>query len=170
MIRRPPRSTQGVSSAASDVYKRQTQAPYPLGPPSMPHQSTIPSSATLVSPQVTSPSRVSPCPLQPRVAFRDAPRPTNVNPPSSVIRPVPLATSPSATMPSRRSRTSQSAPRLPSTTAPAKRASLPSSHDSSSTLRSLGRIIPAHSHSDYNRRDFTRSAVPGSVYSLKVTF
>ena len=25
MIRRPPRSTQGVSSAASDVYKRQTQ-------------------------------------------------------------------------------------------------------------------------------------------------
>ncbi|GAB5802461.1 hypothetical protein JMUB7516_27390 [Staphylococcus aureus] len=24
MIRRPPRSTQGVSSAASDVYKRQT--------------------------------------------------------------------------------------------------------------------------------------------------
>ena len=27
MIRRPPRSTQGVSSAASDVYKRQTGAP-----------------------------------------------------------------------------------------------------------------------------------------------
>eukprot|EP00831_Metopus_contortus_P081117 TRINITY_DN8457_c0_g1_i1.p2 TRINITY_DN8457_c0_g1~~TRINITY_DN8457_c0_g1_i1.p2 ORF type:complete len:173 (+),score=28.28 TRINITY_DN8457_c0_g1_i1:105-623(+) len=26
MIRRPPRSTQGVSSAASDVYKRQTQS------------------------------------------------------------------------------------------------------------------------------------------------
>ena len=26
MIRRPPRSTQGVSSAASDVYKRQEQA------------------------------------------------------------------------------------------------------------------------------------------------
>ena len=26
MIRRPPRSTQGVSSAASDVYKRQVQA------------------------------------------------------------------------------------------------------------------------------------------------
>ena len=25
MIRRPPRSTQGVSSAASDVYKRQVQ-------------------------------------------------------------------------------------------------------------------------------------------------
>ena len=27
MIRRPPRSTQGVSSAASDVYKRQSQGP-----------------------------------------------------------------------------------------------------------------------------------------------
>ena len=27
MIRRPPRSTQGVSSAASDVYKRQQQQP-----------------------------------------------------------------------------------------------------------------------------------------------
>eukprot|EP00831_Metopus_contortus_P018624 TRINITY_DN17958_c0_g1_i1.p2 TRINITY_DN17958_c0_g1~~TRINITY_DN17958_c0_g1_i1.p2 ORF type:complete len:100 (-),score=16.99 TRINITY_DN17958_c0_g1_i1:346-645(-) len=27
MIRRPPRSTQGVSSAASDVYKRQSQTP-----------------------------------------------------------------------------------------------------------------------------------------------
>ena len=26
MIRRPPRSTQGVSSAASDVYKRQPKA------------------------------------------------------------------------------------------------------------------------------------------------
>ena len=29
MIRRPPRSTQGVSSAASDVYKRQESACYP---------------------------------------------------------------------------------------------------------------------------------------------
>eukprot|EP00831_Metopus_contortus_P076110 TRINITY_DN7007_c0_g1_i2.p2 TRINITY_DN7007_c0_g1~~TRINITY_DN7007_c0_g1_i2.p2 ORF type:complete len:137 (+),score=33.03 TRINITY_DN7007_c0_g1_i2:121-531(+) len=29
MIRRPPRSTQGVSSAASDVYKRQVQIHYP---------------------------------------------------------------------------------------------------------------------------------------------
>ena len=28
MIRRPPRSTQGVSSAASDVYKRQTTPPH----------------------------------------------------------------------------------------------------------------------------------------------
>eukprot|EP00831_Metopus_contortus_P032189 TRINITY_DN26068_c0_g1_i1.p3 TRINITY_DN26068_c0_g1~~TRINITY_DN26068_c0_g1_i1.p3 ORF type:complete len:138 (+),score=6.08 TRINITY_DN26068_c0_g1_i1:136-549(+) len=30
MIRRPPRSTQGVSSAASDVYKRQLQSQQPL--------------------------------------------------------------------------------------------------------------------------------------------
>eukprot|EP00831_Metopus_contortus_P023290 TRINITY_DN20564_c0_g1_i3.p3 TRINITY_DN20564_c0_g1~~TRINITY_DN20564_c0_g1_i3.p3 ORF type:complete len:100 (-),score=17.17 TRINITY_DN20564_c0_g1_i3:183-482(-) len=35
MIRRPPRSTQGVSSAASDVYKRQVSlqyGPYDNGP------------------------------------------------------------------------------------------------------------------------------------------
>eukprot|EP00831_Metopus_contortus_P021513 TRINITY_DN19631_c0_g1_i2.p2 TRINITY_DN19631_c0_g1~~TRINITY_DN19631_c0_g1_i2.p2 ORF type:complete len:100 (+),score=26.10 TRINITY_DN19631_c0_g1_i2:79-378(+) len=32
MIRRPPRSTQGVSSAASDVYKRQTQSTWDLNP------------------------------------------------------------------------------------------------------------------------------------------
>eukprot|EP00831_Metopus_contortus_P077295 TRINITY_DN7218_c0_g2_i1.p1 TRINITY_DN7218_c0_g2~~TRINITY_DN7218_c0_g2_i1.p1 ORF type:complete len:158 (-),score=27.99 TRINITY_DN7218_c0_g2_i1:19-492(-) len=31
MIRRPPRSTQGVSSAASDVYKRQTQSTWDFG-------------------------------------------------------------------------------------------------------------------------------------------
>eukprot|EP00831_Metopus_contortus_P000932 TRINITY_DN10336_c0_g1_i1.p1 TRINITY_DN10336_c0_g1~~TRINITY_DN10336_c0_g1_i1.p1 ORF type:complete len:158 (+),score=60.38 TRINITY_DN10336_c0_g1_i1:85-558(+) len=31
MIRRPPRSTQGVSSAASDVYKRQTQSTWDAG-------------------------------------------------------------------------------------------------------------------------------------------
>eukprot|EP00831_Metopus_contortus_P030912 TRINITY_DN25294_c0_g3_i5.p1 TRINITY_DN25294_c0_g3~~TRINITY_DN25294_c0_g3_i5.p1 ORF type:complete len:106 (-),score=34.98 TRINITY_DN25294_c0_g3_i5:46-363(-) len=31
MIRRPPRSTQGVSSAASDVYKRQTQSTWVSG-------------------------------------------------------------------------------------------------------------------------------------------
>jgi len=30
MIRRPPRSTQGVSSAASDVYKRQIKSPLDL--------------------------------------------------------------------------------------------------------------------------------------------
>ena len=30
MIRRPPRSTQGVSSAASDVYKRQVNQPVPV--------------------------------------------------------------------------------------------------------------------------------------------
>ena len=30
MIRRPPRSTQGVSSAASDVYKRQTYGKYEI--------------------------------------------------------------------------------------------------------------------------------------------
>ena len=35
---------------------------------------------------------------------------------------------------------------------------------------SSGRIIPAHSHLDYNRRDFSRSAVPGSVINLKVTY
>ena len=33
-----------------------------------------------------------------------------------------------------------------------------------------GRIVPANSHKDYNRRDFSRSAVPGSVYSSKVTY
>ena len=33
MIRRPPRSTQGVSSAASDVYKRQEQIDFQLAPP-----------------------------------------------------------------------------------------------------------------------------------------
>ena len=33
MIRRPPRSTQGVSSAASDVYKRQIFAPGVFTPP-----------------------------------------------------------------------------------------------------------------------------------------
>eukprot|EP00831_Metopus_contortus_P030454 TRINITY_DN2496_c0_g1_i10.p1 TRINITY_DN2496_c0_g1~~TRINITY_DN2496_c0_g1_i10.p1 ORF type:complete len:184 (-),score=42.73 TRINITY_DN2496_c0_g1_i10:4-555(-) len=32
MIRRPPRSTQGVSSAASDVYKRQTQSTWEKKP------------------------------------------------------------------------------------------------------------------------------------------
>ena len=32
MIRRPPRSTQGVSSAASDVYKRQRGYIFPINP------------------------------------------------------------------------------------------------------------------------------------------
>ena len=31
-------------------------------------------------------------------------------------------------------------------------------------------IRPVHSISDYNRRDFTRSSIPGSVYNLHVKF
>ena len=51
---------------------------------------------------------------------------------------------------------------------PVKQESTLSSADVNPT--SSAPIRPAHSISDYNRRDFTRSAVPGSVYSLYVKY
>ena len=53
-----------------------------------------------------------------------------------------------------------SPPLLDRDSLPATTASVPSS----------SRIVPAHSHSNYNRRAFSRSAVPSSVFNLKVTF
>ena len=55
-----------------------------------------------------------------------------------------------------------------SSTVPAKRESIPSL-DSVSTKLSAP-IRPAHSISDYNRRDFSRFAVPGSVFNLHVKY
>ena len=64
---------------------------------------------------------------------------------------------------------------------PAKQASVPSTADhspsvspvvasSASSMPSSGHIIPAHSISDYTRRDFSRSAHPGSVFNLHVKY
>ena len=75
-------------------------------------------------------------------------------------------------------------PPSPLTTGSAKLASAPSMADihaasvsipasasaTSISAASSGRIRPAHSVTDYNRRDFSRSAVPGSVYNLHVTY
>ena len=169
----PPPLTSALRPNNNQVF---TQLPQPLDhPPSMRHPSITPSFATLPPLQVNFPSPASPCPLLPRVDFQGAPHLMSVHPPSSVIPPAPLVTSPLDMMASRRSRTFPLAPRLPSRTVPAKPASLPLSAESSSALRQtssspLGRIIPAHSHNAYNKRDFTRSAVPGSVYNLSVTY
>ena len=172
----PPPPTSALQQSSSLGY---TQPPCPLALPSTPPLSTLPSFASRGSPPVILPLRVSPCLPPPHVVSPDVLPPTSVSPPSSATPPVPLVSSPTATapasfpsvtMPSKPLRTSRPAPRHPSTMDRAKRASPPSSDDSSSDARSSGRIVPAHSHSDYNKRDFTRSAVPGSVYNLSVTF
>ena len=55
---------------------------------------------------------------------------------------------------------------------PVKQGSVPSTADTSSASpsSSSGPIRPAHSVTDYNRRDFSRSAIPGLVYNLHVTY
>ena len=51
---------------------------------------------------------------------------------------------------------------------PAKRESILLSDSASVNLSAP--IRPAHSISDFNRRDFSWSAVPGSVYNLHIKF
>ena len=115
----------------------------------------------------------------PLAVYQDAPPPTSVPLPTSVpqpsysTQPVPLASSPSLMTPSRRSPTSIRVPRPPSTAAaPVKQGSCPSLDKNFPSLSQTRptRIVPAHSIEDYNRRDYSRSAVPGSVSSLKCTF
>ena len=59
-----------------------------------------------------------------------------------------------------------------SSTVPVKQGSVPSTAEvsPSSSSASAGPIRPAHSVTDYNRRDFSRSAVPDSVYNLHVKY
>ena len=129
-----------------------------------------PSSRTLSS---RSPVSLLPPPL---AACQDVLLPTSVPQLSCSTPPVLPASSPSVTTPSRRSPTSTRVHRhLSTAAAPAKPGSLPSSvKDFSPTVQPSfsrpTRIIPAHSHEDYNRRDYSRSAVPGSVSSLKCFF
>ena len=48
---------------------------------------------------------------------------------------------------------------------PAKQASVPSS-TKSKTISDSDKIIPAHSICDYNKCDYTKSTIPGSVHNL----
>ena len=131
----------------------------------------------------TTPSSAILPPLQPlRVASRDAPHLMRDCPSRPSTGPFhqdisPYLTkrsqlSPSSTVP-RSSRSSITSPQPHSKIAgsnlvPAKQESIPLSDSVTST--SSAPIRPAHSISDYNRRDFSRSAVPGSVYSLYVKY
>ena len=123
-------------------------------------------------------SPVSLLPLPHPVVFPGVPQLTSVPPLSSLMPLVPPASCQSAMKPSKLSPTSTLVHPLPSTImAPVKPVSPPSlARDSVPATKapapssSSGRIIPAHWHSDYNRRDFSRSAVPGSVFNLKVTY
>ena len=156
----PPHNTSAPSSTRSPVSTQD-------------HNSSLISPSTLGS---TIRSPVSLLPHPPLVAFPAVPLLTNALLPSCSTPLVPPASSPLATTRFRPSHTSSRAPPHPTTiVAPARPVSPPlSDRDSfpvmtAPVLRS-SRIIPAHSHIDYNRRDFSRSAVPGSVSSLKVTF
>ena len=130
------------------------------------------------------PSPASPHSLLPYLVASQVLPPLTSDPlQSSSTLPVPPAT---CLLPMRRSRPSPSTAGHPpqSTTATsrvsARPESVPSTDNgsvpttfaapSTASPASSGRIVPAHSHKDYNRRDFSRSAVPGSVFNLKVTY
>ena len=170
-------------SRGPGIHNSYTPCPPPLStsvPPSDRNLVSTPGhSSNLISPStqvsfIRSPASLLPSP--PLAVFPDVPLLTNAPPPSCSTPLVPPASSLLATTRFRPSHTSSRAPRRPMTrAAPARPASPPLSDKGSSSvtpapvLRS-SHIIPAHSHSDYNRRDFSRSAVPGSVSSLKVTY
>ena len=112
-------------------------------------------------------------PPRPPVDSLGAPQPTRGTPCLSPMRP--SLPSPSLIAPRSSQRSTSSRPPRP-----VKRESLPSTDSVSLPVpsvsvnnivnKSSAPIRPAHSISDYNRHDFTRSAVPGSVYNLHVRY